>query len=182
MRRSEVLLGASRLYDARKVAENPDGEVAKMRSMGTKPWDEGAEALVCEIVKGKVQTWRNFHARWSGTIPEFIEFAAAVFGTDAKAAEWWPVVRRLMWEVEVGGRPSEDLYEAGTGRKVRGMETRSGGAAATDADSGPTAACFDCGGIFPVEETWVDEKGLALCQGCFGKREAKGRARRRRER
>ena len=44
----------------------------------------------------------------------------------------------------------------------------------------PTTACFDCDRIIPVSETWTGVRNptLALCEGCFVKREAKGWARR----
>ena len=46
----------------------------------------------------------------------------------------------------------------------------------------PTTACFECGAVVPVEESWSPKfrggrSGLALCENCFRQWETAGRAR-----
>lgn len=65
-----------------------------------------------------------------------------------------------------------DQYEPALRRAVAEHDSRL--AAAPEA---PTTACGDCDALVPVAEAWVNREGLALCGGCFTKREAKGRAR-----
>ncbi len=46
----------------------------------------------------------------------------------------------------------------------------------------PTSACFDCGALVPITEAWHRSRNpeIALCETCFRRWEASGRARRRR--
>lgn len=45
--------------------------------------------------------------------------------------------------------------------------------------SGPTSACWDCGARVPPQDLWVGKKsGVGLCEGCMGRWEKAGRAKR----
>ncbi len=43
----------------------------------------------------------------------------------------------------------------------------------------PTSACFDCGAVVAIAEAWQSSRNpeIALCESCFRRREANGRAR-----
>lgn len=90
------------------------------------------------------------------------------------------VVLQWIWDEDLEPDPEpsmtwEDVY---IGVDL-GEEPAPAGAAVGAAVEGASTVCFDCAAIVPVENTWVSKKtGIALCEGCFRKREAKGRARR----
>ncbi len=170
----DVLHEAERFLDARQAARDPEGYLARRRARvpqlaGERP------AILHQSLENHQADWQHFQESGGASITEYIR--SYIEAKDAGRLDWTPILRAIE-QAERGDRTAleallENVY-------IEGREILSLGTGRRDPGV-PTTACFDCDAILPVADTWVNKGGLPLCETCFQKWEAKGRARRRRQ-
>lgn len=165
LEQTDVLFLAEELLDAREAGLQPEAYLARLR--GTYP--QLPEKWLQEHLALGQERWQHFQEEGGSSVHGYV--AAYIAHQDAGRLDWTPILAAIE-QAEQGDRSTfaalvGDMYEpGGTGYPAPGV---------------PTTACFDCDAIVPVAGAWVSEGGLALCESCFLKREAKGHARRRRK-
>lgn len=167
-----VLWDAQHLLDAKRAVQDPDAWRVAFR--------EASPEFVERKLKGAQEDWalvRRYVEQYGG-IANYL-----VAKTEGEGGLWTSETEEAFAAIraaEAGDRSQLDaLLDAHSRFRPYQMEAAEPVGSAAEV---PTTACFDCDALVPVAETWVNKKGLALCEGCFTKREAKGRARRGRER
>ena len=165
---TEVLILAEDLLDDRQASLHPEAYLAQRRLISPRMSEERLQE---RLASGQGR-WQRFQENGWSSVHSYV--AAYIAQEDAGRLDWTPILAAIE-QAEQGNRSAlEGLLE---GVDVPRSQLR---LRAVHADPRvPTTACFDCGAILPVAETWVNKKGVALCESCFRKREARGRARRR---
>ena len=161
---------AEDLLDARQASLQPEAYLARRRGI----FPRMPEEMLQEYLVSGQEQWQRFQEEGWSSVHSYV--AAYIAHADASRLDWTPILAAIEL-AEQGDWSSfevllEDLYARGSEAMFDTIRRDPGV---------PTTACFDCDAILPVAETWVNKKGLALCGSCFQKREAKGRARRRRQ-
>ncbi len=166
---SDVLSEADYYLEAREAALHPELYLQRWRE--TLPGvNEQWWQMKLEQHQAK---WRRFTEVKGPSVFAFIQ--SYIESQDAGRLDWTSILSAIE-QAERGSRTTFDLlleqvYIQGssilplsTGRPDPGV---------------PTTACFNCDAVVPVSETWVNRiDGHALCDSCFTKAEAAGRAKR----
>ncbi len=169
-----VLYEAERFLEARQAARDPEGYLARRRAILPHLAGERPD-LLQKSLENHQADWQHFQESGGASITEYIR--SYIEAKDAGRLDWTPILSAIE-QAERGDRTAleallENVY-------IEGREILSLGTGRRDPGV-PTTACFDCDAILPVADTWVNKSGLPLCESCFQKWEAKGRARRRRQ-
>ncbi len=168
----DVLHKAEHFLDARQAARDPEGYLARHRAMVPQLAVERPDILHKSLENHQAD-WQHFQERGASTITEYIR--SYIEAEDAGRLDWTPILSAVE-QAERGERTAletllENVYVSG--REILPL-------AGDRLDPGvPTTACFDCDAVVPVADSYVSKRGLALCESCFLKREARGHARRR---
>lgn len=164
-----VLSEADQYLDAREAALNPDRYLQRRREMllelDEQWWQMKLEQDQAEWERFRQEGWPSVYA--------YIQ--AHIEREDAGRLDWTPILRAVE-QAERGDRTAFDALLAEV--YVQGSSILP-----LAAPEVPTTACFDCDAVLPVSETWLSKlDGRALCNSCFERAEAAGRARRSRRR
>jgi hypothetical protein len=165
----DVLSEADHYLEAREAALHPELYLQRWRE--TLP-GVNEQWLQMKLEQHQAE-WRRFTEASGPSVFAFIQ--SYIESEDAGRLDWTSILSAIE-QAERGSRTTFDLlleqvYIQGssilplsTGRPDPGV---------------PTTACFNCDAVVPVSETWVSRiDGHALCDSCFTKAEAAGRAKR----
>lgn len=165
----DVLSEADHYLEAREAALHPEPYLQRWRE--TLPGVE-EQWLQMKLEQHQAE-WRRFTEASGPSVLAFIH--SYIESEDAGRLDWTSILSAIE-QAERGSRATfdellEQVYVQGssilplsTGRPDPGV---------------PTTACFNCDAVVPVSETWVNRiDGHALCDSCFTKAEAAGRAKR----
>ncbi len=171
---TDVLSEAERLLDARQAALDPESYLAR-RDAVLSELSTGQPEIFQKSLENDQAKWRRFQ---EGCWPSITAYITRYIESEDAGRLDWTAILSAIEQAEQGDRAAfeaflEDVYVEGQGVLSLGTGRPDPGV--------PTTACFDCDAVVPVSDTYVSKRGLALCEPCFLKRQAKGRARRRRQ-
>lgn len=167
---TDVLSLAEELLDARQASLHPEAYLTRQWARIPRIWEEWLQR---RLAQGQ-ERWQHFQRNGGSSVHDCV--AAYIANEDAGRLDWAPILAAIEqaergdWssfealQGDVYARDSEVMSVLEPGRRDPGV---------------PATRCCKCDAIVPVADTWVNGRGWALCESCFLKAEAKGRARRR---